>query len=60
MKFSIRHNTEQGLELVTIKDESNGTEVALLPGFGATITDQRKFFTKRAGVKLYRTDYSEY
>lgn len=37
MKFSIRHNTEQGLELVTIKDESNGTEVALLPGFGATL-----------------------
>ncbi len=37
MKFSIRHNVEQGLELVTIKDESNGTEVALLPGFGATL-----------------------
>src|ERR1700760_368933 len=37
MKFSIRRNTEQGLELVTIKDESNGTEVALLPGFGATL-----------------------
>jgi aldose 1-epimerase len=37
MKFSIRHNIEQGLELVTIKDESNGTEVALLPGFGATL-----------------------
>ncbi|HTI89524.1 MAG TPA: aldose 1-epimerase [Puia sp.] len=37
MKFSIRHNTEQGLELVIIKDESNGTEVALLPGFGATL-----------------------
>ena len=37
MKFSIRHSTEQGLELVTIKDESNGTEVALLPGFGATL-----------------------
>jgi aldose 1-epimerase len=37
MKFSIRRTTEQGLELVTIKDASNGTEVALLPGFGATL-----------------------
>ena len=37
MKFSIRHNTEQGLELVTIKDERNSTEIALLPGFGATL-----------------------
>jgi len=37
MKFSIRQTTEQELRLVVIKDESNGTEVALIPGFGATL-----------------------
>jgi aldose 1-epimerase len=37
MKFSIRQTTEQELRLVVIKDDSNGTEVALIPGFGATL-----------------------
>lgn len=37
MKFSIRRTTEKDLQLVTIKDESNGTEVSLLPDFGATL-----------------------
>lgn len=37
MKFSIRRTTENDLEQVIIKDNSNGTEVAILPGFGATL-----------------------
>jgi len=37
MGFSIRHSTEQGLKLVSIKDEDNGTEVTLLPDQGATL-----------------------
>jgi aldose 1-epimerase len=37
MSFSIRHTTEQDFELVSIKDENNGTEVALLPFRGATL-----------------------
>ena len=37
MSFTIRHSREQDLDLVIIKDENNGTEVALLPGFGATL-----------------------
>jgi aldose 1-epimerase len=37
MSFTIRHSREQELELVRIKDENNGTEIALLPGFGATL-----------------------
>jgi len=44
MKFSIRQTTEQELRLVLIKDESNGTEVALIPGFGATL---HRFSIKR-------------
>ena len=37
MSFTIRHSREQDLDLVWIKDENSGTEVALLPGFGATL-----------------------
>jgi aldose 1-epimerase len=37
MKFSIRHTTEQDLQPVTIKDESSGTEIAVLPDVGATL-----------------------
>jgi len=37
MSFSIRHVKQQELELITITDETTGTEVALLPGFGATL-----------------------
>lgn len=37
MKFSIWHTTEQDLQVVTIKDESNGTAIAFLPDFGATL-----------------------
>jgi aldose 1-epimerase len=37
MSFSIRHITRQELELITITDEATGTEVAVLPGFGATL-----------------------
>jgi aldose 1-epimerase len=37
MSFSIRHTKEYDLELVNIKDENNGTEISLLPGFGATL-----------------------
>ena len=37
MKFSIRNTTENDLQLVIIKDERNGTEVAILPAYGATL-----------------------
>jgi aldose 1-epimerase len=37
MSFSIRHVKQQELELITIIDETTGAEVALLPGFGATL-----------------------
>lgn len=37
MNFSIRHTKEYDLDLVNIQDENNGTEVSLLPGFGATL-----------------------
>jgi len=37
MSFSIRHTKESDLDLVNIKDENNGTEISLLPGFGATL-----------------------
>jgi aldose 1-epimerase len=37
MSFSIRHVKQQELELITITDETTGTEIALLPGFGATL-----------------------
>lgn len=37
MSFTIRHTQEHGLDLVHIEDESNGTVISLLPGFGATL-----------------------
>jgi aldose 1-epimerase len=37
MSFSIYHSNENGLELVNLKDESTGTEIALLPGYGALL-----------------------
>ncbi|HUB62807.1 MAG TPA: aldose 1-epimerase [Puia sp.] len=37
MSFSIRHTQEYGLDLINIEDESNGTVVSLLPGFGASL-----------------------
>jgi aldose 1-epimerase len=37
MSFLIRHTQEHGLDLVNIEDQSNGTRISLLPGFGATL-----------------------
>lgn len=37
MSFLIRHTQEHGLDLVSITDESNGTTVSLLPGWGAIL-----------------------
>jgi len=37
MNFSIYRTNENGLELVNLKDENTGTEIALLPGHGATL-----------------------
>ena len=37
MSFSIRHANEQHLDLVKIKDEQTGTEIAILPGHGASL-----------------------
>lgn len=37
MSFLIRHVKQQELELITITDDATDTEVALLPGFGATL-----------------------
>lgn len=46
MSFLIRHTQEHGLDLVNIEDESNGTVVSLLPGFGAIL----HAFTVRTAV----------
>jgi aldose 1-epimerase len=37
MSFLIRHTQEHGLDLINIEDESNGTVISLLPGFGAIL-----------------------
>jgi aldose 1-epimerase len=37
MHFSIRHVQENGLSLVNLADERSGTEVSILPGYGATL-----------------------
>lgn len=37
MNFSIRHVKENGLDLVNLIDENCGTEISLLPGYGATL-----------------------
>ena len=37
MSFTIRHAQQHGLDLIHIEDESNGTVISLLPGFGATL-----------------------
>jgi len=37
MDFSIYHSNENGLELVNLKEEQTGTEIALLPGHGASL-----------------------
>lgn len=37
MSFSIRHVNDQDLDQVRIKDESTGTEIAILPGHGASL-----------------------
>jgi aldose 1-epimerase len=37
MSFLIRHTQENGLDLVIIEDQSNGTRISLLPRFGATL-----------------------
>jgi aldose 1-epimerase len=37
MSFSIYHSNENGLELVNLKEEGTGTEIALLPGYGALL-----------------------
>lgn len=37
MHFSIRHVQENGLSLVNIKDEKMGTEISLLPAYGASL-----------------------
>jgi len=37
MNFTIRHVERNGLDLVRLTDENNGTIVSLLPGYGATL-----------------------
>ena len=37
MNFSISRTNENGLDLINLKDENTGTEIALLPGHGATL-----------------------
>jgi len=37
MSFSIRHLQENGLSLVSLKEESTGTEAVLLPAHGASV-----------------------
>jgi len=37
MQFSVRHVKEDGLQQVILKEEATATEVALLPGYGASL-----------------------
>ncbi|MDP4258175.1 MAG: aldose 1-epimerase [Bacteroidota bacterium] len=37
MPFSIRHFHQDGLSLVSLKDENSGSEAVLLPGYGAAL-----------------------
>ena len=37
MSFTIRHTTQNDLDGVSIHDESNGTEISVLPAFGAML-----------------------
>jgi aldose 1-epimerase len=37
MNFSIRHSAENELDLVYLQEESTGTEIAILPGYGASL-----------------------
>ncbi|HWK05506.1 MAG TPA: aldose 1-epimerase [Puia sp.] len=37
MNFSIYRTNENGLDLVNLKEETSGTEIALLPGHGASL-----------------------
>jgi aldose 1-epimerase len=37
MSFTIRHTTQNDLDGVSIHDESNGTEISILPAFGAML-----------------------
>jgi aldose 1-epimerase len=37
MRFSIRRVQEKGLSLINVKDEKGGTEISLLPAYGATL-----------------------
>ena len=50
MSFSIRHIKRQELELITITDEITDTEVAVLPGFGATL---QAFLIKEKNGSLF-------
>jgi aldose 1-epimerase len=49
MSFSISHLQENGLSLVSMKDENAGTETALLPGYGASLFA----FRVRSGNELF-------
>ena len=46
MSFTIRQTQEHGLDLINIEDESNGTVISLLPGFGASL---HAFIVRTAG-----------
>jgi aldose 1-epimerase len=37
MSFTIRHTTKNNLDLISIRDESNGTEISVVPAFGAML-----------------------
>jgi aldose 1-epimerase len=47
MHFSIRHVQENDLSLMNIRDEKTGTEISLLPAYGATLHAFRVFLRER-------------
>jgi aldose 1-epimerase len=49
MNFSIRHLEENGLRLVTLQEESTGTEIAILPEHGASLHAFKVRAPKAAG-----------
>lgn len=53
MNFSIYRTSENGLELINLKEEQTGTEIALLPGYGASL---HAFRVRKEGVLFNAID----
>lgn len=59
MNFSIRHFEENGLRLITLKEESTGTEIALMPDHGASLHAFKVRAPKAGGLFNVIDNYSD-